>query len=87
MWGMDRFRIAGLLKLLRAGIRGEKRGWAIETLKRKAAILAHGARKRGKEQEALCYEALLAEFCEEKFKCRTSGFAATREKKDSIKRP
>jgi glycosyltransferase involved in cell wall biosynthesis len=66
MWGMDRFRIAGLLKLLRAGIRGEKRGWAIETLKRKAAILAHGARKRGKEQEALYYEALLAEFCEEK---------------------
>jgi len=66
VWGMDRFRVAGLLKLLRAEIPGEKRGWVMETLKRKTAILAHGARKRGKEQEAIGYEALLADFCKEK---------------------
>jgi glycosyltransferase involved in cell wall biosynthesis len=66
VWGMDRFRVAALLKLLGTGIRGEKRGWVIETLKRKAAILSQGARKRGKEHEAMCYEALLAVFCEER---------------------
>jgi hypothetical protein len=34
-------------------------------LQRKVAILAQGARKRGKEQEAGDYEAKLAEFAEE----------------------
>src|SRR5258706_6554411 len=61
-WGLDRFRVRAIKKLLDSGIPGEKRKWAVETLARKAAILAHGARKRGHEGEALEYEALIADF-------------------------
>jgi hypothetical protein len=43
-------------------LRGEKRRCVLETLSRKIAILAQGARKRGKEQEALAYEGKLAAF-------------------------
>jgi len=65
MWGMDRYRIAALQKLLRSGIRGPRRVAALDTLRRKVAILARGARKRGKEQEAEGYEEKLAEFSRE----------------------
>ena len=61
-WGLDRFRVRAIKKLLDSGIEGEKRRWALETLARKAAILAQGARKRGHEGEALEYAALLADF-------------------------
>ncbi len=62
MWGMDRYRVASLRKLLRSGIRGERRSAAVATLRRKVSILAQGARKRGKVQEAREYEAHLREF-------------------------
>lgn len=65
LWGMDRYRVAALEKLLRTGLSGERRQWAIETLRQKVAILSHGARKRGKEEEAVAYEAVLAPFIEE----------------------
>jgi hypothetical protein len=65
VWGMDRYRVAALQKLLRTDLSGEKRQWAIETLTRKISILSHGARKRGKEEEALAYETVLREFIEE----------------------
>jgi GT2 family glycosyltransferase len=61
-WGLDRFRVLALCKLLRSGIQGEKRRWVLETLARKVAIIAQGARKRGKEDEALMYEGILGEF-------------------------
>ena len=61
-WGFDRFRVRAIKKLLDSGIEGEKRSWALETLARKAAILAQGARKRGREGKALEYEALLTDF-------------------------
>jgi GT2 family glycosyltransferase len=61
-WGMDRFRAQALAKLLRSGIQGQKRIWVLEALKAKVAVLCLGARKRGKEEEALGYECLLAEF-------------------------
>jgi GT2 family glycosyltransferase len=61
-WGLDRFRVRAIKKLLDAGLRGEKRRWAVEILARKVAILAQGARKRMREGEALVYEALLADF-------------------------
>jgi len=64
-WGLDRFRVLAIKKLLDAGLRGEKRIWAIEALAGKVAILAKGARRRGKECDALIYERLLAEFIEE----------------------
>lgn len=55
-WGLDRFRILALEKLLRSGLGGEKRRWAMEVLAGKVAILVQGARKRGRESEALVYE-------------------------------
>jgi glycosyltransferase involved in cell wall biosynthesis len=64
-WGMDRFRILALRKLLRAGLQDEKRGWVIDELKHKVSILSRGARKRGKEKEALAYEKLVTESLEE----------------------
>lgn len=64
-WGLDRFRVLALRKLLDSGLRGEKRNWTVEALARKAAILARGARRRGKQEEALAYEELLTEFIEE----------------------
>ncbi len=61
-WGLDRFRVLALEKLLRSAISGEKRKWALQTLERKVAILVHGARKRGNESAVLIYEGMLAEF-------------------------
>ncbi len=59
-WGLDRFRVLAIEKLLRSGLRGEKRRWALEALAAKVAILAQGARKRSKVCEALTYERILA---------------------------
>jgi glycosyltransferase involved in cell wall biosynthesis len=61
-WGMDRFRIMALRNLLRSGLRGEKRQWALEALAGKVAIFAQGARKRGREKEAAIYEEILSAF-------------------------
>jgi glycosyltransferase involved in cell wall biosynthesis len=61
-WGMDRFRVIALQKLLRAGLSGERRQWALAALGRKLDVLANGARKRHRQSEALAYEALRAEF-------------------------
>jgi glycosyltransferase involved in cell wall biosynthesis len=66
LWGMDRYRIVALQKLLRAGLDGERRNAALEVLQRRVMIVARGARRRGKEQEARGYEAVLAEFIQEK---------------------
>ena len=66
MWGMDRYRIVALQKLLQTGLRGKERNWVIEVLKRKVRILCQGARKRGREEEAVNYEALLTELVREK---------------------
>ncbi len=65
LWGMDRYRVAALEKLLRTDLSGERRQWAIETLRRKISVLSHGARKRGKEEEAVAYETVLTPFIEE----------------------
>jgi glycosyltransferase involved in cell wall biosynthesis len=62
-WGMDRFRVVAIAKLLRAaGLVGEKKQWAIDTLRKKTSILAAGARKRGRLEDARQFEALLTEF-------------------------
>ena len=65
VWGMDRYRVAALQKLLRTELSGEKRHWAVEMLGRKISILSHGARKRGKDEEAIAYGTILREFIEE----------------------
>jgi glycosyltransferase involved in cell wall biosynthesis len=66
IWGMDRYRVQALRNLLRNGLLGEKRKWALDTLHRKIFILSQGARKRGKRDEAAAYEAILSEFLQEK---------------------
>lgn len=65
VWGMDRYRVRVLQKLLRSNLNGERRAWTLDALKRKVSVLSHGARKRGKEPEALGYEAILMEFIQE----------------------
>jgi len=62
VWGMDRFRVLAIAKVLRAGLVGEKRQWALDILRQKASILAAGAVKRGKLDDARKFEALVAEF-------------------------
>ena len=64
-WGMDRYRVEALRKVLRSEIGGARRLAALEVLRRKVTILARGARKRGKEREAAQYEAALTEFDQE----------------------
>ncbi|MGH7793847.1 MAG: glycosyltransferase family 2 protein [Candidatus Binatia bacterium] len=64
-WGMDRYRVRALQKVLRAGIEGSRRAAALEVLRRKVGVLANGARKRGKWREADDYKALLCEFEQE----------------------
>jgi GT2 family glycosyltransferase len=61
-WAIDRYRVAALQKLLRSNLQGTRRARALAVLRSKVAILAQGARKRGKEQEANEYEAMTAEF-------------------------
>jgi glycosyltransferase involved in cell wall biosynthesis len=61
-WGMDRFRVLAIAKLLRAGLVGDRRRWALNSLRHKVSILAAGAAKRGKLEEARKYKALQAEF-------------------------
>jgi len=51
-WGMDRFRVAALCKLLDSGtLSPEQRTVTKETLHTKCMILAQGAQKRGKSAE------------------------------------
>lgn len=71
-WGMDRYRVAALAKLLHTDLAGERRQWAVETLRRKISILSHGARKRGKIEEAVAYETLLSSFVEEPANVRST---------------
>lgn len=65
LWGMDRFRVMALRKLLRSGIAGERRDAALSVLQQKLALLDQGARKRGKLADADGYREMLNEFAEE----------------------
>ena len=48
-WGMDRFRVRSLQKLLDSGVPSpEQRRLAVAVLQKKCAVLARGARKRGR---------------------------------------
>lgn len=67
-WGMDRFRIRALCKILGDKVvREDYRMAALDELRRKCSIYAKGARKRGRVHEARYYEALaqlpLESFC------------------------
>lgn len=55
-WGMDRFRIRALEKIIESGdLSDEHRRAAVETLLEKSRILLAGARKRGKSEDAAGY--------------------------------
>jgi len=59
-WGMDRFRVYALLKMLRKN--ELPRAWRLlttEELKKKCRILIQGFEKRGKEQDAAFYREIL----------------------------
>lgn len=55
-WGMDRFRIAALMKLLtHEALSTEQRRCAVEVLSEKCRIVAAGAARRGRTEEAQRY--------------------------------
>lgn len=57
-FGMDRFRIAALEKMLASGVLDDEQQQAtLVTLRDKITVFASGARKRGREVEAAQYEA------------------------------
>ena len=59
-WGMDRFRVQSLIKLLNSGVlNNEQDQLARATLLEKAKILQNGAAKRGKTESAEYYEQLI----------------------------
>jgi GT2 family glycosyltransferase len=58
-WGMDRFRVAALSRLLLDdGLDPNRRDAVVDVMMRKCTILAHGARRRQREEEAERYLAL-----------------------------
>jgi GT2 family glycosyltransferase len=65
MWGMDRYRVMALQKLLRSGIAGGRRAMVFRVMQDKIAVLARGAYKRGKVADGERYESMLSEFAGE----------------------
>jgi glycosyltransferase involved in cell wall biosynthesis len=62
-WGMDRWRVYALEKLLRSGnLNPKQRGWVIEMLIEKSDVLIQGFFKRGKSEEAEVYRNLVATY-------------------------
>ncbi len=70
IWGMDRYRILALQKVLRSNLDRSQEAAVLKMLRRKVAIVAAGARKRGREQEAQNLEAIVAELEQEKLNGR-----------------
>lgn len=62
-WGMDRFRIQALLKILNAqSLSRNNYQLTVAMLKEKCAIYIQGALKRGKRAEAAYYQAIIDSF-------------------------
>ncbi|KPJ93918.1 MAG: glycosyl transferase [Gammaproteobacteria bacterium SG8_11] len=62
-WGMDRFRIQALLKILNEQILSKNNyHMTVTTLKEKCVIYIQGALKRGKQSEAACYQQIIDSF-------------------------
>ena len=70
IWGMDRYRILALQKILRSNLSRSQEAAVLKMLRHKVAIVAAGARKRGREQEAQNLEAIVAELEQEKLNGR-----------------
>lgn len=62
-WGMDRFRINALQKIIDAGqLSGQNRQAAVNMLVKKATIYLNGVTKRGKTDEANYYRQLIKRY-------------------------
>jgi len=62
-WGMDRFRVVALKKLLdRNSLEGERLQLTRSALVEKCSILIHGFVKRGKKEDELYYRALVEKY-------------------------
>ena len=62
-WGMDRWRVYALDKLLRGDdLNMQQREWVIEMLINKSSILIQGFEKRGKAEEARVYKNLVSHY-------------------------
>jgi GT2 family glycosyltransferase len=73
-WGMDRFRVYALEKLLREpSLNGEKRDLVLKTLIQKCGILIQGFSKRGKADEAERYRALVDHYSRQENPDRPQG--------------
>jgi GT2 family glycosyltransferase len=60
-WGMDRFRVIALKKILGSGVLSEEdRQVTLDILQKKCLILANGCEKRGKHEEAEHYRNFLS---------------------------
>jgi GT2 family glycosyltransferase len=70
IWGMDRYRILALQKILRSNLSRSQEAAVLKMLRHKVAIVAAGARKRGREQEAQNLEAIVTELEQEKLNGR-----------------
>ena len=58
-WGLDRWRVAALVKLLVAGGLGDdERAAVVAVLRAKCDVLANGAARRGRADEAARYREL-----------------------------
>jgi glycosyltransferase involved in cell wall biosynthesis len=65
-WGLDRFRVQALVKLLEtAALTAAQRRQTCRELRRKCAILANGSRKREKFDEFAHYTNLPARYCDD----------------------
>jgi len=65
-WGMDRFRIQALEKIIaQAGLSSENKNDAIQMLLKKARIFKNGALKRGKTESAELYQLLIDHYRED----------------------
>jgi glycosyltransferase involved in cell wall biosynthesis len=63
VWGLDRFRITALVKLLATdAVSGDRRCAVVEVLRAKCRILADGARRRGRESDAERYLELARQY-------------------------
>lgn len=64
-WGMDRFRITSLVKMLESGALGATDSAAtVQTLQKKIDVYLQGARKRGKHEEVALYTSLKQNHCQ-----------------------
>jgi len=58
-WGLDRWRVAALVKLLASGVLGgDERAAVLTVLRAKCAVLAKGAARRGRADEAERYRSI-----------------------------